>query len=87
MPRTRPAYPPEFRREAIPLMRSGWRPIKGLNLGVSETTTFRALYTRSSWELRSRLFSSSVAFAVSDSARLSLPPPRGGHTNGAAGFA
>jgi transposase len=40
VPRTRPAYPPEFRREAIQLMRSSGRPLRELstNLGVSEQT-------------------------------------------------
>lgn len=40
MPRTRPAYPAEFRREAIQLMRSSGRPIRELStsLGVSEQT-------------------------------------------------
>jgi transposase len=39
VPRTRPAYPTEFRREAIQLMSSG-RPIRELStsLGVSEQT-------------------------------------------------
>ena len=35
----------------------------------------------------SRLFTPSMAFAVTDAARLSLPPPEGGHINDAAGFA
>jgi transposase len=40
VPRTRPAYPSEFRREAIQLMRSSGRPIRELStsLGVSEQT-------------------------------------------------
>ena len=39
MPRTRPPYPPEFRRQAIELVRSGV-PIKqaAADLGVSEQT-------------------------------------------------
>ncbi len=39
MPRTRPAYPPEFRRQAIELIRSG-TPLKQVadELGVSEQT-------------------------------------------------
>jgi transposase len=39
MPRTRPPYPPEFRRQAIELVRSGV-PIKqaATDLGVSEQT-------------------------------------------------
>jgi transposase len=39
MPRTRPPYPPEFRREAVVLIRSG-TPIKQAagDLGVSEQT-------------------------------------------------
>lgn len=39
MPRTRPPYPPEFRRQAIELVRSG-TPIKQVaeELGVSEET-------------------------------------------------
>src|SRR5919108_771763 len=42
----------------------------------------------SSSGLHSRLSTPSVAFAVRDAARLSLPPaPKDGHTNGAAGFA
>jgi transposase len=37
MPRTRPAYPPEFRREAVELVRSSGRPIPRIadELGVS----------------------------------------------------
>jgi transposase len=37
MPRTRPAYPPEFRREAVELVRSSGRPIPQIadELGVS----------------------------------------------------
>ena len=40
MPRTRPPYPPEFRREAIKLLRSGARTPKQLaaELGCSEQT-------------------------------------------------
>ena len=39
MPRTRPPYPPEFRRQAIELLRSG-TPLKRVasELGVSEQT-------------------------------------------------
>ena len=39
MPRTRPPYPPEFRRQAVELMRSG-TPLKEVaaDLGVSEQT-------------------------------------------------
>ena len=39
MPRTRPPYPPEFRREAVALVRAG-TPIKqaAADLGVSEQT-------------------------------------------------
>jgi transposase len=39
MPRTRPPYPPEFRREAVALIRAG-APIKqtASDLGVSEQT-------------------------------------------------
>ncbi len=39
MPRTRPPYPPEFRREAVVLVRSG-TPLKqaAADLGVSEQT-------------------------------------------------
>ena len=39
MPRTRPPYPPQFRREAVELLRSG-SPIKQVaaELGVSEQT-------------------------------------------------
>jgi transposase len=39
MPRTRPPYPPEFRREAVALVRSGV-PLKQVaaDLGVSEQT-------------------------------------------------
>ena len=39
MPRTRPPYPPEFRRQAVELVRSG-TPIKqaAADLGVSEQT-------------------------------------------------
>jgi transposase len=39
MPRTRPPYPPEFRRQAVALMRSG-TPLKEVaaDLGVSEQT-------------------------------------------------
>jgi transposase len=39
MPRTRPPYPPEFRRQAIALLRSG-TPLKQVaeELGVSEQT-------------------------------------------------
>ena len=38
MPRTRPPYPPEFRREAIELVRSEGRSIRDVaeSLGVSE---------------------------------------------------
>ena len=37
MPRTRPPYPPEFRREAVRLVRSSGRPISeaARELGVS----------------------------------------------------
>src|SRR5688572_19494082 len=39
MPRTRPPYPPEFRREAVELLRAG-TPLKQIaaDLGVSEQT-------------------------------------------------
>ena len=39
MPRTRPPYPPEFRRQAVELVRSG-TPLKQVasDLGVSEQT-------------------------------------------------
>jgi transposase len=39
MPRTRPPYPPQFRRQAIELLRSG-TPLKevAVELGVSEQT-------------------------------------------------
>ena len=39
MPRTRPPYPPEFRRQAVELIRSG-TPLKqaAADLGVSEQT-------------------------------------------------
>jgi transposase len=37
VPRTRPAYPPEFRREAIELLRAGRSPRElSESLGVSE---------------------------------------------------
>jgi transposase len=38
MPRTRPAYPPEFRREAVELVRSSGRSIPQIadELGVSQ---------------------------------------------------
>jgi transposase len=39
VPRTRPAYPPEFRREAIELLRQGRTPTElGKSLGVSPQT-------------------------------------------------
>ncbi len=40
MPRTRPPYPPEFRREAIELMRSSGEPIGQIakDLGCTEQT-------------------------------------------------
>lgn len=39
MPKTRPPYPPEFRREAVQLLRSGRSPRElAENLGVSEQT-------------------------------------------------
>lgn len=40
MPRTRPPYPPEFRVEAVELIRSGAKTIRGLSrdLGVSDQT-------------------------------------------------
>jgi transposase len=39
MPRTRPPYPPEFRREAVELMRQGRLPGElARSLGVSEQT-------------------------------------------------
>lgn len=40
MPRTKPAYPPEFRREAVRLLRAGDRAPKQLaaELGCSEQT-------------------------------------------------
>ena len=39
VPRTRPAYPPEFRREAIELLRAGRTPRElSASLGVSEQT-------------------------------------------------
>ena len=40
MPRTRPPYPPEFRAEAVELIRSGAKSIRGLSrdLGVSDQT-------------------------------------------------
>jgi transposase len=38
MPKTRPAFPPEFRREAVKLMRESDKPVSQLakDLGVSE---------------------------------------------------
>ena len=40
MPRSRPPYPPEFRREAVELVRSSGRSLKQIarDLGVSEQT-------------------------------------------------
>jgi transposase len=40
VPRTRPAFPPEFRREAVKLMRDSDKPVSQLakDLGVSEQT-------------------------------------------------
>jgi transposase len=39
MPKTRPAYPPEFRREAIELLRAGRSPRElSESLGVSQQT-------------------------------------------------
>lgn len=40
MPRTRPPYPPEFRREAVELVRSSGRKLKEIaaDLGVTEQT-------------------------------------------------
>jgi transposase len=40
MPRTRPPYPPEFRAEAVELIGSGTKTIRGLSrdLGVSDQT-------------------------------------------------
>jgi transposase len=39
VPRTRPAYPPEFRREAVELLRAGRSPRElAESLGVSEQT-------------------------------------------------
>src|SRR5262245_51621032 len=40
MPRTRPPYPPEFRTEAVELIRSGTKTIRGLSrdLGVADQT-------------------------------------------------
>jgi len=40
MPRTRPPYPPEFRAEAVELIRSGAKTIRGLSrdVGVSDQT-------------------------------------------------
>src|SRR5919205_3255133 len=40
MPRARPPYPPEFRAEAVELIRSGSKTIRGLSrdLGVSDQT-------------------------------------------------
>ena len=40
MPRTRPPYPPEFRAEAVELIRSGAKTVRGLSrdLGVSDQT-------------------------------------------------
>ena len=40
MPRPRPSYPPEFRVEAVELIRSGTKTIRGLSrdLGVSDQT-------------------------------------------------
>jgi transposase len=40
MPRTRPPHPPEFRAEAVELIRSGAKTIRGLSrdLGVSDQT-------------------------------------------------
>ena len=40
MPKTRPPFPAEFRREAVKLMRGGDKPVPQLakDLGVSENT-------------------------------------------------
>jgi transposase len=40
MPRTRPAYPPEFRAEAVELIRSGAKSLAELSrdLGVADQT-------------------------------------------------
>ena len=39
VPKTRPAYPPEFRREAVQMLRAGRSPRElGQSLGVSEQT-------------------------------------------------
>ena len=39
MPKTRPAYPPEFRREAVQMLRAGRTPRElSKSLGVSEQT-------------------------------------------------
>ena len=39
VPKTRPAYPPEFRREAVQMLRAGRTPAElAKSLGVSEQT-------------------------------------------------
>ena len=40
MPKTKPSYPPEFRREAVELLRLSGRPLKQIaaELGVSEAS-------------------------------------------------
>ena len=40
MPKTKPSYPPEFRREAVELLRVSGRPLKQIaaELGVSEAS-------------------------------------------------
>jgi transposase len=40
MPKTKPPYPPEFRREAVRLVRSSGRPVREIaaDLDVSEQT-------------------------------------------------
>ena len=42
MPRTRPPYPPEFRREALELLRLSGRPVKEIakELGCSDQTLY-----------------------------------------------
>jgi transposase len=39
VPKTRPSYPPEFRREAVQMLRAGRTPVElSKSLGVSEQT-------------------------------------------------
>jgi hypothetical protein len=72
-----PGSSPVIGRDAPTIVPQTTGPGRASPVPAATIRTFRALYAGESLEAASRIFTSSVAFAVTDAARLSLSPARG----------